>query len=350
MKTLSAPINIGLNITNKCNLRCKHCFAYPMRNNKDLTTEKLLDIIRQIIKLKVLRIAVAGGEPLMRKDFFKVLKALSKSKSIITLNTNATLITDSMAKRLSGFPIKGYLVSLDGSRPRIHDKVRGKGSFNKAVRGINNLLRYKLPVIISTTVTKINYKDLYKIALLAERLGVQKVKFDEVFCVGNAACLSKDIVLTVKDRKNLLKTAEKIKMDFPGFAAGCIFNTLEAFRRIKKPGYKKERLPLKIHPCPAGVIMCDIRPDGIVAPCGILWGVNAGDLRKNSLRDIWRNSPELKDLRKTITLTKKDIPECADCKYLAICYKGHRCYPYHLPGRSDCAAGRKYHETILKNS
>jgi len=349
MKTLSAPINLGLNITNKCNLMCKHCFASPVRNNKDLTTEKLLDVIRQIIKLKVLRIAVAGGEPLMRKDFFRVLKALSKSKSIITLNTNATLITESIAKKLSGFPIKAYLVSIDGSSARIHDKLRGKGSFSKAARGINNLLKYRLPVIISTTVTKINYKDLYKIAALAKKLGVKKIKFDEVFCVGNAACLSKDIVLTVRDRKNILKNAEKLKKDFPGFAVGCIFNMLEAFQKIKKSGHVKERLPLKITPCPAGVILCDIRPDGIVAPCGILWGVNAGDLRKNSLRDIWQNSPELKHLRKTITLTKKDIPECAGCEYLAICYKGHRCYPYHLPGRSDCAAGRKYHELVSKN-
>src|SRR3989338_2323692 len=256
MKTLSAPINIGLNITNKCNLSCKHCFASSTRNNKDLTTEELSGIIRQIIKLKVIKVGISGGEPLMRKDFWKILGTLNKAKTVITLNTNATLITRPIAKKLSRFPIRPYTVSLDGSLPEIHDSLRGRGAFEKTIKGIKNLVSQKLPVLISTTVTRLNYKNLYDIALLGKKLGVSKVRFNEVLCVGNAACFPRDLMLTADEKAGLLEIAEEIRNRFGKFATGTIFAGLEFIKKIKQ--MPRENFPLKARPCAAATTICDI--------------------------------------------------------------------------------------------
>lgn len=250
-----------------------------------------MDIIRQIIKLKVLRIAVAGGEPLMRKDFFKVLKALSGAESIITLNTNATLITDVVAKKLSGSPVRAYVVSLDGSCSRIHDKVRGKGSFNKAVSGIKYLLKYKLPVIVSTTVTKLNYKDLANIAGLGKKLGVRAVRFNRIVYTGRALCYDRKFVLDKSQRIQALKTAKRLKYLYGNFVTGSLF---QVGCGPKKPIEYKYLLE---NGCGAGVNKCAIRHDGIITPCSILWDIEAGDLRKSDLKQIWRNSPVLKEFR-----------------------------------------------------
>jgi len=291
MKVLSAPIDIYLAVTNQCNLHCRHCFSLSGKNNEDLSTGKLLAVVRQIIKLKVLRIAIAGGEPLMRKDFFRVLKALGRSKSIITLNTNATLITESAAKRLSEFPVKAYVVSLDGSCPRIHDKLRGRSSFNKAVKGINNLLKYKLPVIISTTVTRINCKDLNDIAKLGKRLGVNAVRFNRIVYAGRALCYDKKFIMDKSQRAQALKTAKRLKKIFGNFVTGSLFQVGCGPKKNEKGRFLLE------NGCGAGANKCAIRHDGLVTPCSILWDIKAGDLRKSDLSWIWRNSPIMKKFR-----------------------------------------------------
>ena len=265
----------------------------------------------------------------MRKDFWKILETLNKAKTVITLNTNATLITRPIAKKLSRFPIRPYTVSLDGSLPEIHDSLRGRGAFEKTIKGIKNLVSQKLPVLISTTVTRLNYKDLYDIALLGKKLGVSKVRFNEVLCVGNAACFPRDLMLTADEKAGLLEIAEEIRNRFGKFATGTIFAGLEFIKKIKQ--MPRENFPLKARPCAAATTICDIRPDGWVTPCGILWDVKAGNLKNESLYNIWHNSPVMKAFRKTIELKKEDAPECEGCKYLAACYKGHRCYPYYIP-------------------
>ena len=157
MKTLSAPLSICLAITNKCNLSCKHCLAASSQKNQDLTTEELFSIIRQIKELKIFDVSIFGGEPLLREDFFEVLEAFSVSKIVVGLNTNGTLITKDTARRLSGSSIRGYTVSLDGSKESVQDPFRGEGSFKKNIEGIRNLADIGANITISTIITKYNF-------------------------------------------------------------------------------------------------------------------------------------------------------------------------------------------------
>jgi AdoMet-dependent heme synthase len=327
---LSAPLDVCLGITNKCNLRCKHCLASNSRQEPDLTTPELLRVIQQLKDLKVLSIAIFGGEPLAREDFFDILEALSKLKVSLTINTNGTLITREVARRLSRSPIKAYTVSLDGSCPEVHDLLRGQGSFNAAIEGIRNLKAEGCRVTISTTVMRLNQNDLANIVLLSKRLGADNLRFNTVEYFGNAACYGDSLIMKPEEKFQLLDQARSLRDTFGNAVSGSLFQACDIMDGMAQN--PKEVLPLKVFSCAAATIKCNIRPDGWVTPCEIVWDVKAGNLKEQSLYDIWHHSPVMKAFREPIEIKEDDIPECKGCAYLRLCYKGHRCQPYYLPG------------------
>jgi SynChlorMet cassette radical SAM/SPASM protein ScmE len=331
MKILSAPLDLCLGITNQCNLNCKHCLAANTRLVQDLTTEELLNIIKQIGDLKIFNVYIFGGEPLMRKDFFTILEALCKLKISISLNTNGTLITKELAKRLAHYPIKVYTVSLDGSSAEVQEPFRGKGSFDKNIAGIENLREEKCNVLISTIVTRFNYKDVENIVLLARKLGAGQVRFNDVVYVGNAVCYHQSLLMIIKEKFELLEKFRELRNRFGSFITGSILQIVDIMEEIKaKP---KEKFPLQIYSCGAATKKCAIRPDGWVVPCEIVWDTKAGNIRERSLSDIWHNSPVFEAFRQTLEIKEEEISECKGCEYLRLCYKGHRCQPYYYPGR-----------------
>jgi SynChlorMet cassette radical SAM/SPASM protein ScmE len=331
IRTLTAPVSICFGITNRCNLNCRHCLAASTRRNDDLSTKELLRIIKEIGELKVLNLSISGGEPLLRNDFFILLDALSNFNIKITLNTNGTLITSPMAKRLASSRIKRFIVSLDGSNSDVHDSYRGKGSFIKAVNGIKFLLEKKCSVVISTTVTRKNFKDVGNIVSLGQKLGAGSVRFNDVTYVGNAACFNKELIMTPKEKFELLDNMIKLKAEFGEFVRGTLFEIIDIMQKMKtKP---REQFPLKVTSCGAATLKCAIRPDGFVTPCEIIWDVKAGNLREKSLEDIWHHSEVLNAFRQPLEIKEEQIPECKGCKYLQLCYKGHRCQPYYNPGK-----------------
>lgn len=332
MKTLSAPLNLCFGITNKCNLSCKHCLASNTRSNQDLTTEELLDITKQIVELKVFNVAIFGGEPLLRKDFFTIVEALSKPWITPALNTNGTLITKGIAKRLASSSIKTYTVSLDGASSAVQDPFRGRGSFKKNIEGIKNLIAAKCNVLISTTVTRYNYRDVENIVLLGKNIGANRVRFNEVMYIGNAACYHRSLVMTVKEKFELLEKIKDLKNRFGQFVTGSLLQVIDIMEEIKQNKHSLE-FPLSIQGCGAATTKCAIRPDGLVVPCENLWDIIAGALKNTSFYDIWHNSPVMKAFREPLEIKGDEIPECKGCQYLRLCYKGHRCTPYYLPGK-----------------
>jgi radical SAM protein with 4Fe4S-binding SPASM domain len=331
-QTLSAPITLCLGITNRCNLSCKHCLASNTRHEPEWSTEELLALIDQIEKLKIFQVSLFGGEPLMRDDMFTVLERLSAAPGInLSLNTNGTLITPEVAKRLKRYPIRTYTVSLDGSCAQIQDPFRGKGSFDKNVAGIRNLIAAGCRVLISTIVTKFNYCDAENIVLLARKLGALAIRFNEVVMVGNAACCPKDLQIPLKERMASIKNLNTLRSVYGDYVVGSAVVKMDFIRHLdSQPSCATSSL--MVGSCGAGTVRCAIRPDGWVTPCEILWDVKAGNVKEKSLSDIWLYSPVMQEFRTPIELKQETVPECRGCRYLSLCYTGHRCHPYYSPG------------------
>ncbi|MDP3142870.1 MAG: radical SAM protein [Candidatus Omnitrophota bacterium] len=326
---LSSPFNVCFGITSKCNLNCKHCCASSTRQNPDLTTAELLKIIDQLGQAKVFNVSVFGGEPLAHSDFFKIIARFKKYPIQISLNTNAGLIDKAVARRLVDSGIKSFTVSFDGSRAEVMDAMRGKGAFEGCIRGVKNLRERGASILLSCTVTGYNIHDIKGMVLLAKSLRVKSIRFNHAFCGGNAACFKDEVMVKPKEELEAIKEIYSLHQEFGDFVTGSYLQQQEKLSKIND--FKPERDKIKIPPCGAAVNKCSIRSDGKVTPCEIIWDLEAGDLRKQSFLDIWRNSAVFKQLRSVKIVSLKDKPDCQGCKYQYICFIGHRCVPYYFP-------------------
>jgi MoaA/NifB/PqqE/SkfB family radical SAM enzyme len=96
----------------------------------------------------------------VREDFFEILREAQQYKYAITINSNGTLITEEVAKKLSRYRFNMICISVDGSNETIHDRLRGSGSFNKTISGIKLLQKYNIPITVLFTMNKHNVDDL----------------------------------------------------------------------------------------------------------------------------------------------------------------------------------------------
>lgn len=333
----SAPLFVNFLITNRCNLKCRHCFIpFSNRSSRDeLNREEIKELIRQLKEAKVFNIDIGGGEPLIRDDFFDVMEIIFQTKIRIgALNTNGTLITRDVAKKLAKYNIGVYIVSLDGSTPEIYGKMRGdEEAFRQVIQGIRNLVREGLEVRISTIVTKCNFKDLINIVFLGKDLGVSSVRFNHMFYAKPALRFLKELKLSKEDQIEVLETVYKLYQEFGDFIKGTYVEAIKIIDKLERS--TSLNITTQILPCPAGTTKCAIRGDGWVVPCEILFEKKIGSVKNNNFLEIWTNSEAWQEFRTSFELLFDEKENCKKCIYFPLCYQGHRCYPYYLPEGVD---------------
>jgi SynChlorMet cassette radical SAM/SPASM protein ScmE len=319
---LSAPISVFLNLTNRCNLRCLHCSASAGNSLQDeLSTGEWLALIQRLSELKVFKVTVTGGEPLLRPDLVELLDALGQRRIVFTINTNATLVSDELAEKLAGFRLlKALGVSLDGSSAAVHDRLRGGQAFESATRGIESLLRHGLRVGISAVVTKLNYHDLGKMIDLARALGVGSIAFTSLHPVGRAAEHNGNLYLSPDERKMVGQQLAELKARHAGFVTGGLADWYQLLSRPPRRGNS----PRQIHACSAGRDSCAIGPDGSVLACNSAPDYVCGNIREADLAEIWHHSPQMKAVRDLSDLTSEDVEGCRVCAYRYVCATGCR--------------------------
>jgi len=328
---LSSPLDVTLGVTSLCNFSCRHCIAGNTLNGRsDLTKEELFKIIDDLAAAKVFNICVFGGEPFCRDDIFEILEHLLQYHFSVSINTNATLVSKDAAKRIAGYRrIKTLTVSMDGDDAEIMDSMRGRGAFDKAIRGIENIISTgRLRVSLSVTINKINFKRIRELALLGKKLGARSVRYNSVFFIGNAACNSKDLALTPTEHQEVIRLIDEARKEFGNFVTGSYLQELEILGGLR--GKESDNLDyIKVDPCGAATKKACITPEGWVTPCDLVWNTRAGNLRERSFLDIWQNSEVMREFRKAITYSLKGHEGCIVCKYKRLCYQGHRCEPYY---------------------
>lgn len=151
-------------ITNKCNLRCSHCYQESYTDQSDLSLEELKETADKIFSTmakwqKKGDISITGGEPFLKKELFPLLSYLDNSDKISRLDVlcNGILITDEIASKLKKIKkLQNVQISLDGATPEIHDQIRGPGTFEKAMSGIRILVSHNIDVKVMFTLQQLN--------------------------------------------------------------------------------------------------------------------------------------------------------------------------------------------------
>jgi len=179
---------VHLDITGRCNFRCRHCGASGWLASQDLVTfEDARSIVDQIASTGEGSIAITGGEPLLRDDILDVVEYCADRVKTI-LSTNASLVDERMAKRLAKLPVT-FQVSLDGATAEVNDAIRGEGSFDATLRGIALLEKFGAGprVQICRTLMGRPEEDIESMVELAERIGAGGIRFLCLARVGRAA-------------------------------------------------------------------------------------------------------------------------------------------------------------------
>ena len=323
-------------ITNKCNLRCSHCYHDNYTNSSDMSIQELKDIATKLFHTlskwkKKGDISITGGEPFVRKDLFSFLEYLDSSEEISNLDilSNGTMITNGIVDRLKKIKkLQRIQVSLDGASSKTHDEIRGPGNFKKVIKSIGILTQHGIDVNIMFTLQRCNVKDIPSLIDLAIKEKVRGLTIERLVPMGSA-----------KDVKDSLLSFEEIRDTFQYISDRA---DLEYEKGTQLRILKYRPLWINIDPCRAkagintishkelgaacsiGLDGLCILPDATVLPCRRL-PIPIGNLKKDSLLKIWHNSDLLWQIRDKHNLKGKCnlcefIPRCSGCRAMAYAY------------------------------
>ena len=304
---------IQWHITHLCNLRCTHC--YQEEYNNHMSKENfyaVLDKLEEFLKDTELipQINLTGGEPLLHPDFFEFAHEIKKRNFKLGILTNGTLIDEEMASKIKSLNPVFVQVSLDGIEST-HDKIRGLGSFQKALLGIDNLKKHNVKVLVSFTAQKGNYKDLKELATICKKHHVDKLWWDRVVTDDKELYLSSDEFQKVVSICNKLIHNHN---PFQNYSFVSNQRSLQCFG-TNDCGYN----------CSAGKNLLVILADGSVMPCRRLPFV-VGNLLEQNLEEVYSNKI-MKNLQTFIA-----PKECLGCKEYFRCKGGSKCVTFAQTG------------------
>jgi radical SAM protein with 4Fe4S-binding SPASM domain len=157
-----------LQITDQCNLRCKHCYIGD-ESGHELTPEQVRSALTQFQEMQGLRLLLTGGEPLLHSKFNEINEMLPEFLFRKVLFTNGMLLTKDILKTLK---VEEVQISIDGLE-EAHDSLRGSGSFQRSREAIGDALNTGFDVSISTMVHRGNLSDFDAMERLWKDLGIK---------------------------------------------------------------------------------------------------------------------------------------------------------------------------------
>lgn len=170
------PLNGGMDLTYRCNLRCLHCYAGPEPQGAaagEMSTALATRVLDEAAAEGCLFLLLSGGEPLLRPDFADIYTHAKRLGMLVTVFTNATLVNDDVAALFARLPPVRVEATVYGATAATHDGITGvDGSFERALAGIDRLLGRVVRVALKTIVMKANLSEFEAMERLAATLGV----------------------------------------------------------------------------------------------------------------------------------------------------------------------------------
>ena len=328
ISVMRTPRTVDLEITSRCNLRCRYCYFFdnPEVTYQDLSTEEWLQFIDELGKCSVMNVCLAGGEPFIREDLPDLIEAIVKNRMRFNILSNGTLINDNIAEFIAKTRRCYYVqVSIDGSSAEVHETGRGKGSFEKAVRGIKILQKYDIPIASRITIHRYNVHDLENTArFLLEELGLPAFSTNAAGYFGTCQKNAEDLLLRIEDRQKAMETLLQLEQKYNGRITAQAGPLADAHFWTRMEKARKESAP-KFHNggnltacgCPTNKIT--VRADGVIVPCSMLSHMELGRINRDSFQDVWLKNDEMHTLRSRHHIPLENFEECAGCEYAPYC-------------------------------
>lgn len=342
------PFIVIWELTRACQLKCLHCRAEAQyrRDPRELSFEEGKNLIDQIHAMNNPMLVFTGGDPLMREDVFDIAKYAVDKGVRVSMTPSATPnVTKSAIEKAKEVGLARWAFSLDGPTAEIHDHFRGtSGSFALTIERIKYLHELEIPVQINTVISRYNIDYLDEMAKVVEDL--QCVLWSVFFLVPTGRGQESDMISPVEHErvfKWLYDLSKVVSFDIKTTAAQHYrrvviqhkirdaqaqngdFQYLDALTQQGLTGSIDGlgRAPKGVNDGNGFVFISHI---GDVYPSGLL-PVKAGNIREQSLAEIYRESPIFKDLRNPDLYKGK----CGVCEFRYVC-GGSRSRAYAMTG------------------
>lgn len=305
--------------TAACNLDCVHCYTYRFRKLREVPLGEKLRIARSIGEAGVEYVNLTGGEPLIHPHFRDLVQELHRygvEKSIVT---NATVVKDDVVNLL--YKTETYVfATIEGPR-EVHDEIRGKGSYDATMRGVEKLVKKLSSVSIVTTVNKNNYKHVHEVVDYAASIDADSLALLPVMPSGRA--LETKVYITSSEYIEAVKKAHERASEY-----GLKLNTWCT------PFAPLLRLDIGYWFC-RDMSGMDIDPEGNILLCDIL-DFKITNITGKSILEVFNefvNHELVKKVKNPVNIPK----ECSTCVISYACRGG--CYARSYILRRDLNAG-----------
>ena len=308
--------SVSFETTRRCNLRCKHCYSNSGALLPDeLTVKEIKALIDELAAMGVLALTFTGGEPLLHPHIFELIEYARKKPLTVLLFTNGTLITPEIVEKLKELHLYRVNVSIDGPDSKTHDRFRGvDGAFEKTIQSIDMLQEAGIIIQAGISITKLNYKKIKEILSLIKELKIADHKLWPITFSGRPD--EKEIFLTLQEFREVM----------------------EAVRQFETANLEKEKTVFEYSKrgenCGIGSSTMAIKCNGVVTACPAFGeSASLGNIRNQSVADIWNNSPLLNELR---ALSVFKTEGCKNCEFAALCKGGCIADIHQRTGKFSC--------------
>ena len=296
---LGVPLSVHFDLTYRCNERCEHCYL-DHDDHGEMTTAEIRSVLRQLADAGVFFLTLSGGEALVRRDCFEIIESARALRFNVKLKTNAMLIREQEARQLLELGVEQVQISVYSHRAEVHDAVtKVPGSLGRTLAAIRLLRSQGMRVTMANVLMPRNRGDSEGVRALALEVGAV-YKLDPTITPmmdGNTSVLRHRV--DASELSNFFHNPNLVG-DVEEFCA--------------PPGPVDESVREGL-PCSAGHTSCYISPYGEVYPC-VQFPLPCGNLRRETFLDVWRNSPQLVEVR---SIRAKHLPTCSSCAHLGSC-------------------------------
>lgn len=341
---MRTPREADVDITSRCNLRCRYCYFFDESSRKycDLPTEAWVRFFDECGRAGMMNVVIAGGEPFIREDLPELLAAVVRNRMRFTILSNGGLIDDPIAAFIARTGRCDHVqVSVDGANPAAHDVFRGAGAFEGAVRGLKTLQRNGVPVTARVTIHRHNVTELEEIArFLLDDLGIPAISTNAAGYLGSCRASASEVLLTAADRAEAMVRLRGLAGRYPGRISAQAGPLAEARAWQRMEQARRDGLPASpggghLSGCGCTSSAIAVRPDGVYVPCSMLPTIELGRIGEDALVDVWGGSPALQRLRVRHLIPLARFEECRDCDYRQHCTGNCPGLAFSLTGEVD---------------
>lgn len=300
-----------------CNLNCIHCGSSAGgRRGDELSAGEAVSLCHDLKRTGCLGIALMGGEPLLRPDFWQIARLIRELGMELSVITNGTIAGGDTFSRLRELAPRALAVSIDAADPEIHDRIRGqKGAWAKTWEFIREAKAEGLPVSVITTVHKLNINELSDIRekLLGQDIawqiqvaGAEGKRFPRELLLDEEEFYATGLFIASTRRKYPVRVMPVIGAHDMGYNSLMLDNISLA------PQWTG---------CQAGVTVIGIQSNGNIKGClSMADSTIEGNVRQMSVYDLWNSGETFSYSR---DFEPADAGEnCMDCSHLAECKGG----------------------------